>query len=299
MFATAPVFKTSEATQGHRSALRVPGVSACAAAFLLASAPASADYALGLGLSGDSDSGLTEAVSAEVAVSEKTWLSGIAGHGAIDVPRREDLELWFLDLGIDHNFEPVGVEARIGYWGDSDVLESTDLGGSLYFSNDAFRIAAEYQHRDFDFIIPATDFFPGREVEFDADGIGVTFSADLGESSRIQLSAMDYDYSLDFNLGDRVRFLELLSASRLSLINSLVDYRVNATFGMSLGDHDVSIDLGTQRGEIDGGDTNSVTLRWLAPLGSRNDIEFGLGLDDSELYGEATVLSVMLFFYGT
>ena len=32
--------------------------------------------------------------------------------------------------------------------------------------------------------------------------------------------------------------------------------------------------------------------------GFRYDIEFGLGYDDSENYGEVTVFSVFLYFYG-
>ena len=44
--------------------------------------------------------------------------------------------------------------------------------------------------------------------------------------------------------------------------------------------------------------TKSDTVRFLAPIGHRNDIEFGLGYDDSENYGEVTVFSVFLYFYG-
>ena len=38
--------------------------------------------------------------------------------------------------------------------------------------------------------------------------------------------------------------------------------------------------------------------RFLVPIGRRNDIEFELGFDESENYGEVTVFSVLLYFYG-
>ena len=36
----------------------------------------------------------------------------------------------------------------------------------------------------------------------------------------------------------------------------------------------------------------------MTPIGNRSDIEFGLGYDDSENFGEATIFSVYLYFYG-
>jgi hypothetical protein len=41
-----------------------------------------------------------------------------------------------------------------------------------------------------------------------------------------------------------------------------------------------------------------VTLRLLTPLSEKTDIEFGLGYDDSDLYGDVTFFSVYLYFYG-
>jgi hypothetical protein len=35
-------------------------------------------------------------------------------------------------------------------------------------------LAAEYEYRDFRFELPETDFFPGRTIRFDANGIGLS-----------------------------------------------------------------------------------------------------------------------------
>ena len=86
--------------------------------------------------------------------------------------------------------------------------------------------------------------------------------------------------------------------SRLSLINSLVDYRASAGVGIDRGLSRWQLDLSAWRGAVDRSDTRSLTLSFTTPLSPRADIEVGLGYDDSELYGDAVFLSAFLFFYG-
>jgi hypothetical protein len=109
---------------------------------------------------------------------------------------------------------------------------------------------------------------------------------------------MDYDYDVNLRLDSNQVLLQLLSFSRLSLINSLIDYRAYATLGLDVGQSSWQLDVGAWRGEVDGGDTRSATLRVLNPLNDRTDIEFSLGVDDSELYGNVTFFSVFVYFYG-
>ena len=90
----------------------------------------------------------------------------------------------------------------------------------------------------------------------------------------------------------------LLSVSRLSLINSLVDYRAGMTLSIEAGDSMWDIDVASWEGAINRSRTNSLTVRFLTPLSNRTDVEFGLGYDDSELYGDVTFFSLYLFFYG-
>ena len=141
---------------------------------------------------------------------------------------------------------------------------------------------------------------------------------------------MDYDYDVNLRLDSSRGLLELLSFSRLSLINSLVDYRAYATLGLDAGESHWRLDVGTwkgevaqhggiarrnqrvairaqlelreaaraREGEVDGGTTRSATISFLNPLGEKADVEFSLGIDDSELYGNVTFFSVFLYFYG-
>jgi hypothetical protein len=86
--------------------------------------------------------------------------------------------------------------------------------------------------------------------------------------------------------------------SRLSLINTLVDYRAAMTIGIDQGSKHWELDFSTWQGAINESRTNSITLRYLMPMSEKTDIEFGLGYDDSELYGDVTFFSLYLYFYG-
>jgi len=259
---------------------------------------ASEGYILGGGLEGDSADGLGVSLIGEIGLAEKTWVSAALARNTLDLPFRDDLESWYGDLGIDHWFNPLGIRAGVAYWGDKDNLESTDWRASVYWRSDKFSIAGEYESRDFSFDLSTVDLFPARRGGFGAEGIGLTTRFELTDSVSLGLSGMGYDYDVNLSLDSRRGLLELLAFSRLSLINSLVDYRAYATLGLKTGQRRWQFDLGTWKGEVDGGSTRSATIRFLNPLGDKADVEFSLGLDDSELYGSVTFFSVFLYFYG-
>ena len=91
----------------------------------------------------------------------------------------------------------------------------------------------------------------------------------------------------------------MISVSRLSLINTLVDYRANIGLGIDFGLRRLVFDVAQWEGAVAGARTNSYSLRYLTPIGNRSDVEFGIGYDDSDTYGEVTVFSIYLYFYGT
>lgn len=269
------------------------------ALFLLAGNALAADgYIVGFGVEGDSADGLSASVIGDIAVTENTWISGAVARSTVDSSFSPSLETWYGDLGLDHWFDPVGIRLGAAYWGDSDTLDSKDLRGSVYWRGDKVMVAGDYEYRDFRFDLPATNFFPGRTVRFDASGVGLTTRFDVTEKVSLGLYGMDYDYRVNLRLDSNRGLLDLLSFSRLSLINSLVDYRAGMTLGLEAGKQRWGFDLSSWKGEVDGGTTRSATVRLLTPLGKSSDIEFSLGVDDSDLYGNATFLSVFLYFYG-
>lgn len=268
---------------------------------LTLSAPALAieGYIIGGGVEGDTADGLAGSLMGEVGLTEKTWLSAAVARNTVDRPDSTGIDSWYADIGIDHWFEPLGVRSGISYWGDDDTLDSVDFRGSLYWRNERFYIGADYKYRDFEADLPPNDFVAARSFSFDADGIGLTTRIEITDDVDIGVSGIDYDYSINLRLDDNRRLLEFLAFSRLSLINSLVDYSVYATLGVDVGRRRWELDVGQWQGEVDGGTTTSTTLRFLNPLGKSTDIEFALGYDDSDLYGGVTFLSVFLYFYGS
>jgi len=168
----------------------------------------------------------------------------------------------------------------------------------LYFRNDKVMFSADYEIRDFDFTIPSLDFLSQREIMFDANGIGASARFQTSENTSLRLRGMKYDYSVPFRPVENADAVNLISVSRISLINSLVDNRAGVSFAIDQGLKRWEIDFSTWEGAINRSRTKSTTLRFLTPMTARTDIEFGLGYDNSELYGDVMFFSVYLYFYG-
>lgn len=259
---------------------------------------ASGEYVVAGGLEGDSADGLAAALFGDLAVGEETWLSAGVARSSVDLPVRDELETWYADVGLDHFFDPAGIRLGLAYWGDNSVLDSTDARASLYFRGGRGSLSFDYEFRDFELELPEFDFFRRRKVNFDANGIGLGARLDLSESVDVRLKGMSYDYSVNLRLDPNRDIVDLISVTRLSLINTLVDYRASLSLGFDFGLKRLEFETAQWEGAVAGSRTNSYSVRFLTPIGNRNDIEFGLGYDDSENYGEVTVFSVFLYFYG-
>lgn len=255
-------------------------------------------FLVGGGIETDSDNAVRGILIGGLGFSEKIWLSASASLGTATLGNGQDSNIAYADIELDYHFDPVGIRIGAAYWGDPDILDSVDLRGALYWRIDKMTIAAEYEYRDFDFIVPPTDVFPGREFAFDADGFGLRAQFRLSEKVSLGLSGMKYDYSVDFRPDENRDAVRLISVSRLSMINDLIDSRASIDLGINHGLKRWGLDYSIWKGALDQSRTQSVTIRYMMPLGNRNDIEFGLGYDDSDLYGDITFLSVFLYFYG-
>jgi hypothetical protein len=255
-------------------------------------------FMIGAGVETDTDDGISATVFGGLGLSADTWLSAGIAKSSVDLIEGRELDTLYADVELDHYFDPIGIRVGAAYWGDSDILESNDWRASLYWRSDAVTVAADYEYRDFDLTIPGNNNFASRKLMFDADGIGATVRIKTSEHTSLNFKGIKYDYSVPFRSNGNTDAARLFSVSRLSLINTLVDHRASASLSIEQGLKHWEIDFTTWEGAIDGSRTNSSTLRYLMPMSNKTDIEFGLGYDDSELYGDVAFFSLYLYFYG-
>lgn len=258
---------------------------------------ASDGYMIGGGVETDTDSATSVSIVGSVGLAKSTWLSGAVARSSSELGRRFRSETMLWDVEFDHSFGPLGFRLGAGYWGDPDILESRDLRGSLYWQNDVATLSGEVESRRFQLTTPGIRL-PPREFPFDADGLGLSARFRLGDKLMLRFSGMKYDYSVNFRPVRGQDVIDLLSVSRQSLINSLVDSRAQVALAVNQGTKRWEFDLATSKSALVGDRTNSLTLRYLQPMSDTSDIEFSLGYDASDLYGSATFLSLYLYFYG-
>lgn len=253
-------------------------------------------YVIGIGAEGDSTDGRAVTAFGDFGVSDKTWLSVMAGSSQTEGFVRSN-DTVFTDAGIDHWFKPVGVRLGASYWGNSDILDSRDLRASIYTRGKAGSISLEYQKRNFEFDLQS-DALRGRTAEFSADGWGLSARLALGEDVNFMLGGMAYDYSRNLRVEPDIDVLAFVARSRLSMINSLIDERINAGLEFNFGLKSIDVTAGRWQTAVDGSTVDSYSLGFLTPVSDRVDMELRVAFDDSKLYGNATALSIHLYYFG-
>ena len=156
----------------------------------------------------------------------------------------------------------------------------------------------DLEYRDFEFDIFRSDFLAGRDVRFHSKGAGLKTSFDLTDTVTLSASGINYNYNVDLSRGANRDIVDFLSVSRLSLVNSLTSYRIGVGLGFDIGARRLDFDHYVWEGEVDGSKTRSSTLSFLTPVGSRTDLQLGIGIDDSDVYDAITFFSIQLFVYG-
>ena len=109
---------------------------------------------------------------------------------------------------------------------------------------------------------------------------------------------MVYEYSRDIRLQENIDNLRFLSTSRLSLMNSLIDYRVSGGMDFQFGSKIFDLTLSTWQTALDGGRVNSIAVGFTAPSGIASDLDLRLAYDDSQNYGSTVAFAVSFYFFG-
>jgi len=263
-------------------------------------ANASADGMYVLGISGEADSADGRAIGGFVdyGFTEETWLSA-ALSGSETVGVLGGLNTIYADVSLEHSFGVVGVRAGAAYWGDNDLLDSVDLRGSVFFRGDNATFSVDYERRDFDFVFQSIlnpDLF--RTTEFTADGIGAAASVRTGAKSRLYASGMSYDYSRDLRVQPDTDLQRLLSSSRRSLMNSLVDYRLSTGIEFRIGQRILDFTLSNWQTAIDGGQVNSIAVGFVTPSGPASDVELRMAYDESKNFGNTVSFAISFYYFG-
>ncbi len=268
------------------------------AILLSGNAHAGDGYIIGLGAEGDTSDSLAFSAFGDFGLSKKTWISVTAAKAQAEGVLSQ-LHTVYGDIGLDHYFDPIGIRFGAAYWGDEDILDSVDIRGSLYVRTNAISLAADYEKRNFDFFFDLEPLLQRRQVDFEADGYGLNFRANAGERVSLFIRGMSYDYSVDLTQLQNISDLNFLSASRLSLANSLLDHRVDAGMDIKFGLKMLGLEVGSRQTAIDGGRVDSFSVGFLFPASDASDIELRVGYDDSNDFGGTTVFSFFWFFYGS
>lgn len=268
-------------------------------AFLLAllSGPVSADgYVLGLGAEGDSAEGRAFSAFGDFGLADNTWLSLTATAAETQgIIRDNDTQL--IRASVDRFFDPVGVRIGTGYWGNPDILDSRDVNVAIYTRGEAGLLSLEYEKRRFEFDLQS-DLLRGSTVEFSADGWGLSSRLALGENVNLYLSGMAYDYSRNLRVQPDIDLLAFISTSRLSMVNNLVDDRINGGIEFRFGLRSLDLTAGQWQTAVDGSRIDSYSIGFLTPIGDRYDAEFRLSLDESDTFGRTTAFSFFLYYFG-
>lgn len=274
--------------------------SALATGLLLTASIASAveGYVLGLSAEADTQDGRAYSAILDVGLTSDTWLSSVLSHtttgGVLG-----GLDTLYADASLEHQFGLVGVRAGAAYWGDSDILDSVDARGSLFLRGEQGSLSLDVERRNFDFVFPSlVDPTVQRQVGFQADGIGASAWVNAGERTAFFVRGMSFDYSRDIRLDPNADSLRLFSRSRLSLMNSLIDYRLSGGVNIRFNNNALDLSLSNWRTALDGGMVHSFAVGYTFATTAAFDVDVRLAYDEAENFGSTVALAISVFYFG-
>lgn len=256
-----------------------------------------AEHVIGLGAEFDSEDGRALSAIGSVGIAERTWLSGGAAHSSSGAGAT-DVDTVYFDASLDHHFQPVGIRVGAAYWGDPDLLDSNDLRAAVYWRNDKASVSLDFERRAFDLTLRNPTTGASRDIEFEADGVGLALRFEVNETVGIYANGMRYDYSRDIALQPDTDVLRVFALSRISMVNSLLDQRVSGGIEFSLGERVLDFRASSWETAVFGERVDSFGAGLLFPVGDATDLELRIASDNVDSLGRATLFSVFLYFYG-
>jgi len=256
----------------------------------------------------------------DLPLAEDTWLQMTAGL-ADSSAERDSLSTYRFGLGIDHFFAPAGIALALDYWGDGDSIDTLALKGDLYFRTERARFGVNATYRDIklNYEVPAlARNLVDDSQSFASTGVGANFRYSWGAASfYARGSIFDYDEqigdvatrvdlsrvpaplrpNIQQRLENVVRAVQFLSASSLTLANSLLAHSASAGIDYRVGEQTFNVEFGHDRAEVDDLDVTSLSVGWLFPAGNAVDLEVRVGTSDAGTYGTAAYGGLSVFVY--
>jgi hypothetical protein len=258
-------------------------------------------WMLGLGAQVDENEAHSLLGTSYIAAGARTWLTFSAGESS-SPGDGGDIEANAVLIGVDHRLDKVGFTLEAEQWGDSGVLETTDLAGSVYFDRPRWRIGFGYERRDIEIPFTVTGPFGGvfqRSVDVQADGFSLNASLSLAERWRLSAGLKEYDYDRNLNALPRIASLNWLSTSTLTLANSFLDHdrwiNVERRFGQATL---LNARAATDASAIDGAELETLEVAVLFPIGRRIDLEVNLGSGRSSFFDAGVYGGLLFLIYG-
>lgn len=282
--------------------LIVLGGCLAAGAAVAQSAPTSeaGSWMLGIGGQVDEDDNQSVLTSFNWGVGRNTWLTFGLGQSSSPADRA-DVEADTLSIAVDQRFDLVGFTLTAEQWGDSGALETDDLGASIYFARERWRLAVGYQSRDIEIPFTLTGPLGGtlrRTVSLGGDTYSIDARAGIAERWNLYLRAAEYDYERDLNVLPRIDRLNLLSTSTLTLANSFIDDERSLGLEREFARVLLNVRVATDHSAIDGSKFETFDAAVLFPVGGRVDLEVNVGAGRSDLFGRGLYGGLLVLVYG-
>lgn len=236
------------------------------------------------------------------ALSDVSWLSANLGYTREPTPPGEAaLSSRSAGLGLDHDFGPVGLQLGIDYWGDPGELTRTGLTAGLSTGGERTRLSARGFYRDYTLTARPTDsqgnLLAAREFDMSGTGLGLgaRFSGDGWFGG---LRGAWFDYSRDPRIFQSRTAFRVLSLSALTLANSFLDYRAEASFGFAWDLRSLEFEISKARSAVDDADIRTFAVYWVTPLNERVDLELSGGLNDSDGFEQSFFAGFAITLFG-
>lgn len=251
------------------------------------------------GLDGDDEGGLGVKLGLDYGVGDETWLT-VIGNYTSSSDQFADITTRSLSVGLEHSFGRFGISGDVSYWGDPDELDSTSFRGSFFYKAAGWRLALAAERRNVDVtfrFVNADDLRVQTTEDLEVDALGGRLSYSGDHPWSFHLGHTDYDYSRDPRLLNFLFRFSLLSASGLTLANSFLEYSNTAGVEYAFGDRAVFLELNADKGAVDELRIHTYSVGLLTPIAQRWDVEFRLGVADTEGLGSSPFGGVTFFLY--